>query len=70
MALHQSAWEIKGKHLILEFCECFLLKNGFNINILHYMCNFSLKLKYSMGIYDVIFFSEKGRTVYKLTPLL
>ena len=31
------------EHLILEFCECLLLKNGFNINILHCMCNFSLK---------------------------
>ena len=31
------------EHLILEFCECLLLKNGFNINILYCMCNFSLK---------------------------
>ena len=29
--------------LILEFCECLLLKKGFNINILHYMCDFNLK---------------------------
>ena len=44
------------EHLILEFCECLLLKKGFNINILHCMCNFSLKYKHNMGIYDVIFF--------------
>ena len=31
------------EHLIFEFCECLLLKNGFNINILHYMCDFNLK---------------------------
>ena len=42
------------EHLILEFCECLLLKNSYNINILHCMCNFSLKLKHSMGIYDVV----------------
>ena len=31
------------EYLILEFCEYLLLKNDFNINILHCMCNFSLK---------------------------
>ena len=56
MALHQSSRKIKGKHLILEFCECLLLRNGFNMNILHYMWDFNLKKNSSMGIYDVIFF--------------
>ena len=47
-------------HLIFEFCEWLLLKNDFNINISHYMCNFSLKQKYSMGIHDVIFFLREA----------
>ena len=37
VALHQPAQKIKGKHLILKFCECLLLKNDFNMNILHYI---------------------------------
>ena len=44
------------EHLILEFCKCLLHKNGFNIDILYCTCNFGLKYKYSMGIYEVIFF--------------
>ena len=56
IALHLSAGKIKGKHLILKFFECLLLKNGFNMNILHYMWEFNVKKNSSMCIYDVIFF--------------
>ena len=53
--LNQSVRKIKGKHLILELCECLLLRNGFNINILHYMWDFILKKNSCMGISDVVF---------------
>ena len=46
MALHQSARKIKGKYLILEFCECLLLKNGFNINALYVQLQFEIKVLY------------------------
>ena len=56
MALCRSTQKLKGKHLNLEFCECLLFKNGFNMNILHYMRDFNLKKKSNMSINDVIFF--------------
>ena len=67
-ALYQSSQKIEKKRLILEFCECLLLRNGFNTNILHCMWDFNLKENSSMGIYDNFFvrgvYSYISRTPY------
>ena len=68
MALRQSAQKIKGEHLILEFCECLLLRNGFTMNILHYMWDFNLKKNSNIGLYDVFFFSGGHILIYKSNP--
>ena len=56
------------EHLILEFCECLLLRNGFNINILYYMWDFNLKIYSSMGMYDFFFSQRDAYSYISQTP--